>query len=395
MGSYGRWSLVEPMFAVLGNLALAGSNYGLIRFISKEGHQPAPVFRHLRGRVVPFATAAGIAGALIPWALGFGFGASFAFSLALVLDANVLLGLAAMRAAAMPWRYAVIVSARVLGYLSGLMVLLFASDDPEASSMIYCWLVGSTSGALSTELVVARLPGADVLGVRGVSLRAGASYGVPILMASFMIAPLGYLDRLVLAQVRGAEIVGEYAVHVRIASILTPALTAPLALWWPAARFRHARDGDGGTAFFRRTQRIAVVAYLLVGAIIWGAGSIVLQVFAPEARFHGWTLSLLLGALAMQGLANHVFNVGLLDVGHTRGTVFAASIALLVLGVSVGPLTSALGGLGAAAATCAGAFAYLGGVHGLSQRARRRGLRSHLRPSTVGLTFLMLCGGAL
>ena len=88
-------------------------------------------------------------------------------------------------------------------------------------------------------------------------------------------------DRWLLAEFKGVVAVGVYALHLKIAAILSQAIVIPFGLWFPPERFKRLEDRDGGRQFFIRTAVVlALLCYYFAGGI-WLMRNTLLRLIAP------------------------------------------------------------------------------------------------------------------
>ena len=154
-------------------------------------------------------------------------------------------------------------------------------------------------------------------------------YGSPLLVTIFIYALGDMSDRWVLADFSGLAAVGIYAVHLKVAAILSQAIVIPFGLWFPPERFKHIEDTDRGQAFFIRTTIVLTEISMLLAGYLWLARNATLSLIAPGVVASPAVLGLCLGAVICLALSQ-VLNVGLLTPGHTAKNAICTGLAAAV-----------------------------------------------------------------
>jgi O-antigen/teichoic acid export membrane protein len=176
-------------------------------------------------------------------------------------------------------------------------------------------------------------------------------------------------DRYILGGHLGAAEVALYAITVKLANLLN-LLATPVNLWFPAARFLHARDADRGQAFFSTLACRATWAYTGTGALMWLAAPLILPWFAPGYEWNPLAGALLVTAAVCLAVAPPL-NIGLLTEGKTRWNFAISSATALLQVILLLVLIPVLGLTGAALATCCSQAASTVLQHLGSQRSHR------------------------
>lgn len=330
ISEYGKWALIEPAVQTAAQVGNGGVNQGLLKNVSKDqrdlGEQ---LYIHL-SCIQPLVIVVSILAGLI----GFWFGmtATQAGLVGVMIWSESLLALIlyGLRGARRPYLFGVVLLAKggivilVAGY--GLMIDRSLLADAVHMTALAC---AAAVSSLAVGLYVARAAsllrvaslGAEARRVMGGSLR----FGGPILLASLLMMSVTFSDRYWLSAVSAASEVGGYAVHQKLASAIN-VLAMPLGLWWPASRFAHMNDADGGSAFFARTAE-RILALFTVAALGLGLAIVlVYPLFAPGARLDVPVVSMLLVGNLMLAFSPYM-NIGLFREGQTHWNTVIAAIA--------------------------------------------------------------------
>jgi O-antigen/teichoic acid export membrane protein len=220
------------------------------------------------------------------------------------------------------------------------------------------------------------------------SLQSALSYGWPLLAAGIVNSIVVSSDRYVLGIHLGVAGVAVYVVMVKLANLLN-LLANPVNLWFPAARFRHAADPDGGQAFFPRLALWATFAYCGVGAVMWVMAPWMLTWFAPGFEWNALAGALLIGAAVSLAISPPM-NVGLLSQGKTRWNFVIGSVCAVYQLASLAIWVPWLGVVGAGVATLSAQALSLALQHIGSQRTHRLHW-SYLSQIGIAVCAVLLC----
>jgi len=275
-----------------------------------------------------------------------------ALVLAVAGEALILVTQTAFRATGAVALFAVALLARNVLYLGFLLLVRAAS----ATAPVSIGLVFLTRG-----LCVMLVGVASLMVMRPcfrfdwASYRGAVHYGFPLLLTVFLYTLTDMTDRWFLAEFTGVLAVGVYALHLKIAAILSQAIVVPFGLWFAPERFKRLNDPDEGRFFFIGTAvALALICGYLSGAV-WLARDVVLPLLAPGVVASPLILACCLGAVTCLALSQ-ALNVGLLLPGHTgknaictagaiAATVLAAGILVPLFGMNGAATSRLLGGL--------------------------------------------------
>lgn len=371
---FGQWSLLEPLFVMMAQISLVGVNLGLLRSVGEDGRVPAIVWRSL----LPWTLASGVATALLlgtclrliaPGELPI-----LPFLLALMLEAQSLLALAALRSSNRSFPFASVVTIKSWSFL----LLIWAiytfqlPVPPTAANVVWilvlttmlgmlvgvCWC-WSDLGQLRKSTQVA--PWSEYL--------TAMRYGAPLMLAGLATAVTVTADRYVLAAFINKVDVGRYVVLVKVASAIG-LLATPLNMWFPSARFKHVKDVDGGAMFFRRCALIVFLVLVFVSGLLWLAAPLLVQLLNPTQEPDSHAVAFLLIGSSATALAG-IMNVGILAGGKTKFTLYATLITGGVQIALLFALTPHWGIDAAAFSTCIAGCVGLVLQNYLSQRLHR------------------------
>lgn len=369
--AFARWAILEPVLVLSAMCALLGASHGHIRALAQEQATAAAVFRlQARHGVLPaLLVAVLVASAALgyfeferPWRIG-------ALLVVYVMaEAVIALAQAVARGESDAMTYAATVWLK-FGSLAVLLVAL-TSAGMRLSLEHYIGLL------LAIDLVViasiawrqrrrAVRPAPAYEG--GVAFVAAVRYGAPIVGAAILglIATNG--DRYVVNELLQSSELARYVTMAKLASAIAFA-AAPVNLWWPAARFRHARDADGGSAFYRSASFVLLLYYLAALGVIWSLAPAMMQTYAPGIGGYRHSVMLVLLSAAVAAAMVTPLNVGTLNQGKTHWAIWAVLVSALVSLASAIVLTPRLGMLGAAVGNLAGQCVNLLFIHLISQR---------------------------
>lgn len=369
---FGAWVLYEPAIAFVAQIGLLGANNGLLKLVGEDGLAPATAWRRIAGPALTcVAVIAGVAGGI-----GAGLSGKVVVGVPLVililLEAHTLLGLAALRASNHSAMFAAVMISKA-AVLLGMLSLAATADVPKvdtAASMLWWAILPAGTGAVVAYFGV-KPPHRDSHGSPGEAkyFEAAVRYGAPLMGAGMVAALIAVGDRFVMALWLPLQAIGAYVVLVKIAGALN-LLAMPLNMWFPAARFHHLKDVDGGQNFFRQVSLIVLMLLSSLAALLWLCGPALVTLINPAQQFPPVVSGLLLIAAVATGLTG-VVNVGLLQSGKTQWALVSVSLGAILQLVVLLTTVRAWGIYGAAAATCLAAVAALALQHGLSQRFYR------------------------
>lgn len=365
---FALWAIFEPLIQLLAQFSLLGSSHAYIRLLaSGKASSSAVYFSHFHFGVYRCAAICCIGALASVIAIGFGSGWLIVSLVAVLifLEAAVLLSLSVDRGESNAFGYA-----QTIWIKFGLLGLGLA--------------LGSWAGArlTITEFVIAHVAidalvllfpyvkyrhqhaqaGATSSSLTRDEYRAAIRYGLPIVAAVALAVVAANADRyLVHAQMPSNELPG-YMIMARLAGVMSFA-AAPINLWWPAARFRHARDVDGGATFFASATTVLFWYYLAVAGTAWALAPHFVEFYGQGVSgYDPATMGLLLLAAVATGMITPI-NIGTLNEGKTHwivGVVGTGAVVGVGLAALLVPRYGYFGaGIGSLAAQCAALmFAY-------------------------------------
>lgn len=357
---FGHWVIFEPLAAAMAQVGLLGANHGLLKLVGEDKWPSQAAWRALMLPVlVPLALMAALAFA----GCTFAGQASAAPVLAalVVLEGATLLCLAAFRANNRSGFFAAILVAKAIFWL----LLLWASQSLGSPAILaapqaLAWLLvpSGVACALALTLVAwskpAQRPQQSMASQAG--FKVAVHYGLPLMLTGLLATAVAVGDRYVMLSLTDVTTIGQYVVLVKVASAIS-LLGMPLNMWFPAARFAHLGDADGGARFFRLAAWVVVFAMSSCAGGLWLLAPKLVAWFSPGQTADTVAVGcLLVGSVATA--AAGLMNVALLQAGRTHWplvcTAAAGALQLAALLVLV-PLAGARG-----AAVATGAAGMLG-----------------------------------
>ncbi len=389
---FGRWGLYEPLFAIIASIALLGGNFGALRFATEDRYSVAWLYRtHLYIGIWPVVVVV-LAAGISTYYLGVELGEALIFLIIIFTEALVALQLAIFRGANKAGQYAIIVILKMSVFLTLLLLsLLGVITINGLKDILWFWLVGLLIGGSVGAISIFGSSSVDRYSESRPDIyKRSIKYGAPILMTSFLISIFSLADRYALEIFSEGSNIGNYIVHIKIAAILNPVLTMPVALWWPAARLRHERDSDLGARFFVNTATIIFLTYVFLSISIVFVGTWLIRWFAPGESFDPRICIALTISMSMVALGNHVFSPQLLTEGNTHLGILSAAGSVLAFIIVAPILIAKYGSLGAAITTSLASLVYFFSNHAFSQRRHYYAYHYKLYALTIGIMFFIV-----
>jgi O-antigen/teichoic acid export membrane protein len=402
--AFAQWAMFEPVVAVLAGFALVGVHYGHMHAISSGLVTPAAALRQVIrfGRAPAFVVA--LAGALAAAAFVVDGNVAVVATLCVayvVLEAAILVLQFQARAMSDAFAFAATVWLRSGGVALGLLAFNIAGARLALTHYMTFMIVLDL-----TVLAVACWRHRPLLAA---VLRepppllddylAALRYGLPIMLAGGFAMLVSNGDRYFVHALMPHGQLPAYVVMAKLAGTMSFVM-APLNLWWPVARHRHLRDGDGGVRFFTNAMPLLLAYYLLAAAVLWVVSGQLVHWFAPSVSGYDALGMLLLLAGGVAVAMSAPVNIGMLAPGKTHWLLVSVGLSACI-GLSLAfLLIPRLGYVGAALATLCAQWGSLASVYCISQRLYRLPIVSP-RLAAVGgagvamMGMLWLCTGSL
>ena len=350
---FGTWALVDPMLLPTASLVLFGVDHAIVKQLRVDRLPLAVVTGTLLATTLPATTVCLIAAGLV---------ARFAFELAwtdaLLLtmagEALILMVQTAFRATGAVSHFAAALLGRNLLYLAVLSIVLSARGSPMPLGVVF--LTRGCCALLVGLVALAVLR--PVLRINATLYRDAVRYGFPLLLTTFIYALSEMTDRWFLAEFRGVAAVGAYALHLKIAAILSQAIVIPFGLWFPPERFRRLDTPDGGRGFFIRTAVVLAAICIALAGGVWLARDSLLPLIAPGVAASPLVLACCLGSVVCLALSQ-ALNVGLLMPSHTAKNAICTIGAVMTTVLASMVLVPSIGMAGAAVSRMLGGFVLL------------------------------------
>lgn len=272
------------------------------------------------------------------------------FGLWIITNYELLLAL--FRIDERPRAYLVTTVANVLltvGLTVGLVVGLRAgaagllAGNFGATALVYVALIGVQRSRIGFELPRSMM-------------RPMLRFGAPFMPAELSIFALGFVDRVMLVQLKGLATAGLYALAVKFSQVVVVVVRGFMLAWPPLAySIRSDSDARGAYAYIV-TYYMLVCGWLVIGLTLL-ARWIVRLLAAPDF-FASWTA---VPFLALGGLCYGLYLVLGVVIGRTGRTEFNLAVAGSAVLVNVGvnfALIPPLGIVGAGLALVA-TYAYM------------------------------------
>ncbi len=341
---FGEWSLLEPLLFSIPAACLLGVDHGVLKRVALEGMD----LRTALGAVLPHTALvlllAGIAAALsVPLVWDH---PSAPLLAALLIPAEAMLVLLAggFRASDRLAAYgAVQVGRTALNLAVVAAAAAIVGPGLSVSAVVSIRLVVAVALALPLLLWLRPMVRFD-----SSAWQDGVRYGSFIVISSLVTAFGENFDRYSVGEFHGMEATGRYVVSVKLAAIVGQGVTMPLMMWFPAERFRHLNDPDGGERFFRVTAFLILALLLTVSGVVFLYGSKLTTIIGRGAKYSPVVLAMLLTGVIATGMA-HPLNIGLLKPGRSHLTIVPVMVAG-VAGFAASRIVVPWGGLAAAAA---------------------------------------------
>ncbi len=342
---FGVWSLVDPILLPVASLLLLGIDHSIVKQLRIDRLPLRVVTGTLLASTLP-ATSLLLLTAGLAAHLAFHLAWTEALLLTMAGEALILMMQTAFRATGAVYGFAALLLSRNLLYLAALLV---ARAD-HGSALLPIGLVFLTRGGCVVLASLAALAALrPVLRIDWPRYADALRYGFPLLLTTFIYALSDMTDRWFLAEFDGVVVVGVYALHLKVAAILSQAIVIPFGLWFQPERFKRLDAPDGGRAFFIRTAMVLALLCGYLSGAVWLARDLVLSLIAPGVVVSPLVLACCLGAVTCLALSQ-ALNVGLLMPGHTGKNVVCTTIAVAGTVLVAGGLVPLFGPQGAAVA---------------------------------------------
>jgi O-antigen/teichoic acid export membrane protein len=337
---FGSWVLADAVLLVIVPALLLGTDHSLIKQVRLDKQPVGKVMGVLVSGCLPPLVIGGLIVGAFSAKLDSEWG--LALTCAIVAEALLVLVQAAFRAADRALCFAFLLVARTYGYVLLLVTSPLLLGDPQLTlSDVFLLRAGWVAGLSVLGLMALRPELSFDLQVWRRALR----YGFPLLLAITIHAAADLADRVALGWYVGSAAVGIYALHLKLASILSQAVVVPFGLWFPPERLRHMEDSDGGRNFFLTVADTLLALCLLLGGTLWLCREPLLTIIAPGSEVSPMLLGLCIVATLCLALGQ-VFNVGLMLPGQTRHNatcMLAAALAAAGAAVALVPLLETTG----------------------------------------------------
>jgi O-antigen/teichoic acid export membrane protein len=369
---FGALDFLITVNGLLVTVAMLGMNSALFFFVNRAGG-PADRQR-IAGTVLVITAVSGAAIALVGVTLSDAItepllqSGTYVLALAMTFlwvpaSLTTTLGLDLLRLEGRPVAFTVIASARAV--LAAVIGVLAATIGGLGLAGLLAAHAGVSLLAAGTALSITRRSWSVAFAtpIAGRLLR----FGLPLVPAALALWVVTYSDRFLIIQLLGIDAAGVYALAARGAAVVTLAVFAFEAAWWPFA-FANARQ-PGHQAAYART--FAGVAFALVALATF------LSLFAREALLvlatgeyiEGYVL---VGTLALAAAAfglSPILAIGLQLADRTRAFALVAILCAIINVALNLMLIPIMGTAGSAIATLIASLVYVAVLFVVGRRA--------------------------
>ena len=360
---FGTWSLIDPMLLPTASLVLFGIDHSIVKQLRVDRLPLRIIVGTLLTTTLPATTLC---------LLVIGFISNIAIHLAwvdaliftLAGEALILITQTAFRAAGSVGLFSVILLSRNLLYLLILLIIRAQNEEPWLPFNLIFLTRGGCVILISLVALAALRP---IPRVDWARYQDALQYGFPLLLTTFIYALTDMTDRWFLAEFTGVVAVGEYALHLKVAAILSQAIVIPFGMWFPPERFKRLDDADEGRRFFIRTAAVLALICGYLSGVVWLARNLVLPLIAPGVVASPLVLACCLGGVTCLALSQ-ALNVGLLMPGHTGKNAICSGFAAATIVLAAGFLVPLFGMNGAAIARLFGGLILLSATAAWSYR---------------------------
>jgi O-antigen/teichoic acid export membrane protein len=360
---FGVWALIDPMLLPAASLILGGIDHAIVKQLRVDRLPLEVVAGTLLVSTLPVTTLSLLVVGLVA-RLVFHLAWTNALLLTLAGEALILMMQSAFRATGAVAHFSAILVSRNLLYLVILMVAQ-AQVGMARLPIEAVFLVRGGCVVLVSLIALAALR--PVLRLDWGRYFDALYYGFPLLATTFIYALTDMTDRWFLAKFSGVVAVGVYALHLKVAAILSQAIVIPFGLWFPPERFKRLDDPDGGKIFFIRTAAVLLLICGYLSGVVWLARDLVLPLIAPGIVASPLVLACCLGAVVCLALSQ-ALNVGLLMPGHTSTNAICSAFAIAMTVLTAGILVPLFGTDGAAASRLFGGVVLVAATAAWSHR---------------------------
>ncbi|RZI86202.1 MAG: hypothetical protein EOP38_02070 [Rubrivivax sp.] len=218
-------------------------------------------------------------------------------------------------------------------------------------------------------------------------------YGMPIVLTSVLAMVVANGDRYVVHALLSHDQLAGYVTMAKLAGAMAFA-SAPVNLWWPSARFKHAKDPDQGAAFYSSACMVLLAYYVIVAMLASLLAPLVIRWYGQGiAGYDPLSMALLLAAAVTTAMVTPM-NVGTLNVGKTHWSIFAVAASAVLGLVCAYYLIPRHGYVGAAGSALLAQLTYLVLIHLISQRIQPL-LFSYRKPLMLVFVFVVSMVGLL
>jgi O-antigen/teichoic acid export membrane protein len=172
--------------------------------------------------------------------------------------------------------------------------------------------------------------------------------GIPVLPASLGLMVLGVADRFFLLRYTTLEVVGLYAVGVKLGSVVGLATGAFQTAWYPFA-LSIAKERDA-KMFYAKVLRYYLLLTLTVALLLSNFSKEVLSLFTSPAYVHAYQVVGILACNLALAQAYYIISIGLSLTKNTRQIGWTLGVAIVITLLLDFVLVPWLGMVGAALA---------------------------------------------
>jgi O-antigen/teichoic acid export membrane protein len=313
---FAKWVLLEPFLTYGATLGLLGVNYGLLKLIGMDQLSPSEALRATFRKVLMQVGIFTVITLLIAWLWSRDLRTALLISAFVASESLFIFHQFALRGENRSISYAAATTAKfsLILMTAGSLSILGGNAIPLVG-ILAIYVAGSAFG-LVVSAALSRKSAVES-GATKSSAHYGSAkrYGMPLMGAVILAGIVSAGDRYAINMYMDIGQVASYVAIVKLANALNM-IAAPLNLWFPAARFVHVKDPDGGSRFFSIIILCATIFFFAIAGAIYLFGPALYPHFAPGLDWDGSVAACLLLAAVASALCTPI-NVGLLSEGRT------------------------------------------------------------------------------
>lgn len=331
----GRLIVIEALVVIISQASLFGVNHAAIRLFSQNAVKPLESLSALLKTRIHLYIATIIVSTIIA---GCHFETANIWMIALWLISEsvfILLG-SAMRGSRSFQGYTALIFIRFATQTSIALLTYLFNLQPSLDEVIQLVVASITTSNLITTRALLKRDSNDCNAEATTDLVSeNVEIGKKLHISNILsIAPTN-LDKLLVSQLLGNDVLAQYAVLAKAASALSLAIT-PFNLWWPTEKYRALQRGEQ-TNYYEMVAVLFISSLFLLASILLIASPVISRMLSPGIE-HSFTVVFLLALGIIFSSTASVLAPSLSEAGSERyilnSSIFAAAIFLLATLIS-------------------------------------------------------------